>query len=57
MTTENATGISDRIDIFLGHFDHSQIVTMSYVVSAVVLLLLILSIETMWSAWRDFSIV
>lgn len=44
MTTENAIGISDRIDIFLGHFDHSQIVTSSYVVSAVVLLLLVLYI-------------
>lgn len=44
MTTENATGISDRIDIFLGHFDHSQIVTLSYVVSAAILLLLVLYI-------------
>jgi len=44
MTTETATGISDRIDIFLGHFDHSQIVALSYIVSAVVLLLLVLYI-------------
>ena len=44
MTTEIATGISDRIDIFLGHFDHSQIVALSYIVSAVVLLLLVLYI-------------
>lgn len=44
MTTETATGFSDRIDIFLGHFDHSQIVALSYIVSAVVLLLLVLYI-------------
>ena len=44
MTTKTATGISDRIDIFLGHFDHSRIVALSYIVSAVVLLLLVLYI-------------
>jgi len=44
MTTENTTGISDRIDIFLGQFDHTQIVTLSYIVSAAILLLLVLYI-------------
>ncbi|AQT46403.1 heme exporter protein CcmD [Bartonella choladocola] len=44
MTIENTTGISDRIDIFLGQFDHTQIVTLSYIVSAAILLLLVLYI-------------
>ncbi|WP_295733059.1 heme exporter protein CcmD [uncultured Bartonella sp.] len=44
MTIENTTGFSDRIDIFLGQFDHSQIVTLSYIVSAAILLLLVLYI-------------
>ncbi|MBH9974596.1 MULTISPECIES: heme exporter protein CcmD [Bartonella] len=44
MTIENTTGISDRIDIFLGQFDHTQIVSLSYIVSAAILLLLVLYI-------------
>lgn len=44
MTIENTTGFSDRIDIFLGQFDHTQIVTLSYIVSAAILLLLVLYI-------------
>lgn len=42
--TESTIGFSDRIDMFLGNFDHTQIVTLSYVVSAVILACLVLYI-------------
>lgn len=42
--TESAIGFSDRIDLFLGNFDHAQIVTLSYAVSAIVLACLVLYI-------------
>lgn len=38
--TETTLGFSDRVDVFLGSFDHAQIVTLSYTVSAIVLLCL-----------------
>ncbi|WP_297323541.1 heme exporter protein CcmD [uncultured Bartonella sp.] len=43
-TAENAIGFSDRIDIFLGSFDHGQIVTLSYAISAMILLCLVIYI-------------
>lgn len=41
---ERTLGFSDRIDMFLGSFDHAQIVTLSYAISAIVLLCLVLYI-------------
>lgn len=42
--TESTTGFSDRIDMFLGNFDHTQIVILSYAVSAAILACLVLYI-------------